>query len=186
LNTGFFYLTPAARRLAREWDRAVADAAAFANWKNDQQALNALVRRGVGGTSAVAAYHGGLLRVPSAADARSLIRVYDGTLFLGLLPCHLFPSGHVFFIQKQNRALGVDPLAVPLTFQNCDQAGKRHRMREAGLWAIDPPSRYDPPGGIFSYTPDLPFELTRHFNASALPACNLLATDNLLSPPTLR
>jgi hypothetical protein len=166
LNTGFFLLTPAARPLAQEWNRTVAGDAAFANWKNDQQALNALVRRGVGETSGAPG---------------NLLRVYGGRLRLGLLPAHLFPSGHVFFIQRQNRALGVPPLAVHLTFQNCDQAGKRHRMREAGLWAIDPSTRYDPPGGLLSYSPDLPRELTRPFNASALPARHMRPTDAVVA-----
>eukprot|EP00962_Isochrysis_galbana_P024351 scaffold7453_cov128-Isochrysis_galbana.AAC.6 len=166
LNTGFFLLTPAARQLAQEWDRAVAGDAAFANWKNDQQAFNALVRRGVGHASGAPG---------------SLLRVHDGQLRLGLLPAHLFPSGHVFFIQRQNRALGVPPLAVHLTFQNCDQAGKRHRMREAGLWVVDPPVRYNPPGGLLSYSPDLPLELTRLFNASALPARNMRPTDRVVA-----
>ena len=109
-----------------------------------------------------------------------MISAFDGTLALGLLPVHLFPSGHVFFIQRQaaclepsssrlfpsphppiprrfpssahistgiplflsslrqSRALGVTPIAVHLTFQNCDQSGKRHRIREAQLWAVDP------------------------------------------------
>jgi hypothetical protein len=52
------------------------------------------------------------------------------------------------------------PYAVHLILQNCDQSGKRHRMREAGLWLLDPPEHYEPEGGLLSYEPDLPAELT--------------------------
>ena len=76
-----------------------------------------------------------------------LIAAFDGSLRLGLLPAHLFPSGHVFFIQRQPRTIRQTPLAVHLTFQNCDQSGKRHRIREALLWDTDPAEHYAPPGG---------------------------------------
>ena len=33
-------------------------------------------------------------------------------------------------------------------------------MREAGLWTVDPPQYYTPPGGLLSYDNDLPDELT--------------------------
>jgi hypothetical protein len=47
LNTGLFVATPAARRLAESWCEVLKSDAAFANWKNDQQTLNELLRRGV-------------------------------------------------------------------------------------------------------------------------------------------
>ena len=166
LNTGFFFMSPVARQLAEAWAAALADDRAFSNWRNDQQALNELVRRGV--------------RITKTMSS-NLIDAYDGKLQLGLLPCHLFPSGHVFFIQRQNRALGVAPLAVHLTFQNCDQAGKRHRMREARIWQVDPPERFDPPGGLISYSPDLPPQLTPLFNASTLPRRNMVASDAIVA-----
>lgn len=34
-----------------------------------------------------------------------------------------------------------------------DTAGKKHRLREAGLWQVDPPEYHDPPGGVLTYTP---------------------------------
>ena len=143
LNTGLFVAHPAARKLAIAWCDALDADGAFSNWKNDQQSLNQLVRRG--------------LRIrPGSA----LMGAFDGTLELGLLPNHLFPSGHVFFLQRALRAAHAPPYAVHLTFQNCDQSGKRHRMREAGLWLLDPPEHYEPEGGLLSYEPDLPAELT--------------------------
>jgi len=153
LNTGLFLATPNASGLARAWCEALDADGAFSNWKNDQQSLNGLVRRG--------------LRMPpppangrsTSASASKLMAAFDGTLRLGLLPNHLFPFGHVFFLQRALRNASA-PLAVHLTFQNCDQSGKRHRMREAGVWIVDPPSYYEPEGGILSYEPDLPAELT--------------------------
>ena len=162
MNTGLFLMTPGALGLARAWCVALDADGAFTNWKNDQQALNQLVRRKL---------------KPMAYDAGVLLSAaFDGTLPLGLLPNHLFPSGHVFFIQRQLRTLhatarntsleptacgliddctGIVPFAVHLTFQNCDQAGKRHRMREAGLWRLDSPEYYHPEGGLLTFSMDL-------------------------------
>ena len=185
LNTGLFVATPAALPLAEEWCDVLKSDAAFANWKNDQQTLNELMRRGVRvatESSSPATTHAPAdATAPSDGLARrraDLISAYAGRLRLGLLPAHLFPSGHVYFLQRQLRRLpGLLPIAVHLTFQNCDQSGKRHRMREARLWAVDPPDYYRPRGGLLSYTPDLPPELTAPFNASLLPARNLRASD---------
>ena len=146
VNTGLFACTPAARALAARWSDALVPSSSFANWRNDQQMMNELLRTGA--------------RPPP--DGYTAL-AFNGTLRLGRLPSHLFPSGHVFFMQRQPHALHVRPYAVHLTFQNCDQSGKRHRMREAGLWLLDPPEYYDPPGGLLSYTPDLPPELTAGF-----------------------
>ena len=46
LNTGLFLMRPSALPLAQAWCAALRSDAAFANWKNDQQSLNELVRRG--------------------------------------------------------------------------------------------------------------------------------------------
>merc|ERR1712138_215436 len=174
MNTGLFLATPAALPLAAAWCDALKSDSAFANWLNDQQALNKLLRRGAWMPPRREA-------VGASPFRHRLIAAFDGSLRLGLLPAHLFPSGHVFFIQRQPRIVRQTPLAVHLTFQNCDQSGKRHRIREARLWAVDPPEYYDPPGGLLSFTPDLPPELTGGFNASLLPSRNLRADDAVLA-----
>ena len=46
MNTGLFLATPAALPLAAAWCDALKSDSAFANWLNDQQALNKLLRRG--------------------------------------------------------------------------------------------------------------------------------------------
>ena len=93
-NTGLFLMRPSCLQLAEAWVKAVASDAAFANWMNDQQGLNKLLLRGVrgggGGSGGVGGGDGG--------DG-GLLRVFDGSLWLGVLPSHLWPSGHVFFIQ---------------------------------------------------------------------------------------
>jgi hypothetical protein len=179
LNTGLFVMTPSARPLAEEWCNGLKSDAAFANWKNDQQTLNQLARRGVRLPTSVAPASRANEKDGGRAD---LIVAFEGRLMLGLLPSHLFPSGHVYFIQRQlRRHRAVVPFAVHLTFQNCDQSGKRHRMREARLWAVDPPEYYHPVNGLLSYTPDLPPDLTAHFNSSALPPRNLRAGDQVVA-----
>ena len=186
LNTGLFVMAPDALPLVEEWCDVLKSDAAFANWKNDQQTLNQLVRRCARMPSIGACVDGPRVaagRAEQAADERAnLIRAFGGQLVLGLLPSHLFPSGHVYFLQRQlRRHHGVVPYAIHLTFQNCDQSGKRHRMREARLWAVDPPEHYRPANGLLSYTPDLPPELTAHFNASVLPARNLRQADDVVA-----
>ena len=233
LNTGLFLATPACLRLAERWCAALKSDDAFANWKNDQQALNELMRIGVrigaarGASSDAVDSIAGMedataVRAHAVHDASALaasmrsrlIRAFEGTLRLGLLPNHLFPSGHVFFIQRAlhkqqpqqpqqprqpqqpqqpqqprplngrgsvDRSAGV-PIAVHLTFQNCDQSGKRHRMREGGLWLLDrPQSHYAPKEGLLSYEPDIPPELLRKFGESKLAPRNLRISDPIVT-----
>ena len=51
---------------------------------------------------------------------------------LGLLPQHLFPSGHVYFIQRLARRVGNLPYAIHLTFQNCDAVRRSTSKSEDG------------------------------------------------------
>ena len=71
LNTGLFLMRPSALPLAQAWCAALRSDAAFANWKNDQQSLNELVRRGA--------------TLPPSSPYNSsshaqLISVYEGSL----------------------------------------------------------------------------------------------------------
>jgi hypothetical protein len=72
-----------------------------------------------------------------------------------VLPIAYFASGHVFFTQRLHDTLGVRPYAVHATFQFSGTPGKRHRMREAGLWLEDT-KYYHPPGGFLLYEPKIP------------------------------
>jgi hypothetical protein len=70
---------------------------------------------------------------------------------LGTLPLRAFTGGHTYFMQsvkdREGHALPrASPLTVHFTFQYSDTPdfphGKRQRAREAGLWAVDPPSYF--------------------------------------------
>ena len=45
-----------------------------------------------------------------------------------------FASGHTFFVQQLAARMGLEPYVVHATFQFSGTPGKRHRMREQGLW----------------------------------------------------
>lgn len=105
----------------------------------DQNAFNDLFRRGAG-----------------AELADRLFKAYDGRLKMGILPVATFASGHTFFVQHMADKLGQQPYVVHATFQFSGTHGKRHRLREALLWDVDPPAYYDPPGGLLTYAPDVP------------------------------
>ena len=76
-----------------------------------------------------------------------------------------FASGHTFFVQRLYERVKQQPYVVHATFQFSGTHGKRHRMREAMLWDVDPPEYYDPPGGFLTFRADVPAAL---LNASAL------------------
>lgn len=54
---------------------------------------------------------------------------------------------------------------VHATFQFSGTDGKRHRMREAMLWDVDPPEYYDPPGGFLAFDADVPQALLDSSNS---------------------
>ena len=76
-----------------------------------------------------------------------------------------FASGHTYFVQRLYERVKQQPYVVHATFQFSGTHGKRHRMREAMLWDVDPPEYYDPPGGFLTFRADVPAAL---LNASAL------------------
>lgn len=104
----------------------------------------------------------------------------NGTALLGVLPVADYASGHTFFVQRlaergSGEAAGLlaaaagggdaarapppppppHPTVVHATFQFSGTPGKRHRLRERRLWAVDPPEYYDPPGGLLALDLDL-------------------------------
>ena len=64
-----------------------------------------------------------------------LCRGHDASIMMGILPVATFCSGHTFFVQQMAAALGLEPYVVHATFQFSGTPGKRHRMREALMWA---------------------------------------------------
>ena len=67
-------------------------------------------------------------------------------LIIGTLPFLHFASGHTFFTQSLQERNGFLPACVHTTFQFGDTAeftwGKRSRLRERRLWAVDEPSYF--------------------------------------------
>jgi len=64
---------------------------------------------------------------------------------LAPLPARHFCSGHLYWEQQSMEAHNCS--SVHTTFVEGGNPGKLWRLKEAGLWRIDPPSHYDPPGG---------------------------------------
>ena len=68
-----------------------------------------------------------------------LVLCPKGKLKLGILPVATFASGHTFFVQRMYEKLEQQAYVVHATFQFSGTHGKRHRLREALLWDVDPP-----------------------------------------------
>ena len=94
-----------------------------------------------------------------------LFPAFDRSLLFGILPVDLFASGHAFFVQRLPERTGAGvglfdgrggassgssspsppppppspsgPFVVHATFQFSGDEGKRHRLRERYLWAVD-------------------------------------------------
>ena len=57
--------------------------------------------------------------------------------------------------------MGWKPYSIHTTFQYGGAPGKRHRLREAGVW-VDPPKYYEPQGGVLAMAPlDVPAALIK-------------------------
>jgi len=74
---------------------------------------------------------------PVMADTGQGLRVA-----MGVLPMQRFCNGHVFFINRLAWRFGLRPVAVHATYQYADEKvysyGKRHRLRQAQGWHMDP------------------------------------------------
>ena len=72
------------------------------------------------------------------------------SLSIATLPFLYFASGHTFFTQSLQERLGFLPVCVHTTFQFGDTAeftwGKRSRLREKNLWAVDDDGYYSRKG----------------------------------------
>ena len=97
----------------------------------------------------------------TASRPDGLFPAYDNSLLFGILPVDLFASGHTFFVQRLPERTGAGvglfdsgggesgggggggdsspsgPFVVHATFQFSGDEGKRHRLRERYLWAVD-------------------------------------------------
>jgi hypothetical protein len=80
------------------------------------------------------------------AHRKKYFKAWDKTLITGILPVAYFCSGHVYYVQKLHKELGVKPFAAHGTFVLSQVHGKLNRMREALLWTMDPPEYYKAEG----------------------------------------
>ncbi|PSC76658.1 glycosyltransferase family 77 [Micractinium conductrix] len=141
LNTGLFAArnTPRARAFLEAWADMLTDSKqerdADARGVDDQLALNLLFQSGAS-TPSVA-----------AQDDPRILLMWNATLRVQVLPVALFSGGHVAFIQQTPWKHGIQPICIHLTFQRWWEAGKVSRMREHGLWHLDPPEYYGHGGG---------------------------------------
>ena len=72
----------------------------------------------------------------------------DGTIKLGVLPLNRYLNGHTFFVQHVHTLPdALPPLSVHMTYQFAEGSkfahGKRQRLRQAGLWLVDPDSYFN-------------------------------------------
>eukprot|EP00756_Hemistasia_phaeocysticola_P043465 Hpha_TRINITY_DN17041_c0_g1::TRINITY_DN17041_c0_g1_i1::g.166553::m.166553/K20784/XEG113; arabinosyltransferase len=151
LNTGFFWMkaNDATRRAVGDWVGVMKDDEFWTSWRNDQTGFNQVMRKG-------------LVR----DDGSDIVLAAGGTVRLGILPVHLFCSGHTFFVQRLPERFNVQAYAVHVTFVNCDSPGKRHRLREEGLWLVDGPEYKVPESGLLVYDSEVPKEMREGFAAT--------------------
>ncbi|DBA91286.1 TPA: hypothetical protein ACH3X2_004051 [Trebouxia sp. C0005] len=83
------------------------------------------------------------LLLPALSSSR-LVRGFNDSVSVGVLPLSLFPSGHVYFTQKLHEKTQTRPCIVHATY--AEGMLKRHRLREAQLWLSDAADYYTPAG----------------------------------------
>lgn len=172
-NSGILLIRPTAagRRFAAAWHRNVdrpPRGSRFERLTSDQQVLNNMLRRERRWPGVTGRRHEQVMT--------ELHPDWDGNLTLGALPLPLFANGHGYFVQRAHLSLGIPPFAVHATYSldRHDGASKRQRFREAGLWAVDPPSFFQ--GRYLALNASLPPQVAAAlsaFEARAQPAHNI-------------
>jgi arabinosyltransferase len=149
-NIGVMLWRATAHPVAVAWrDALLAEPGAW-----DQDVFNDLLTAGGdvnGSSSTSSAANNGLFRAFGRAAPNAAASL------AGVLPVDAFASGHTFFIQRLAERTGagtgaapITPFVVHTTFQFSGSAGKRHRLRERWLWAVDGPDHYAPAGGLLT------------------------------------
>ena len=72
----------------------------------------------------------------------------EGKITLGVLPLSRYLNGHTYFVQHVHTLPSAPPaFSVHMTYQFAEGSkfayGKRQRLRQAGLWLVDPDSYYN-------------------------------------------
>lgn len=133
LNIGIILIRPSGIHFTQAW---LDDVLRRNVW--DQQSFNELARKDL----------------KPVQGSTSLARIHNDTLTLGVLPVAYFCNGHTYFIQRAPERLHIEPYAVHATFQYSGTPGKKHRLREQGLF-VDPPEYYSANDRYISFDLDV-------------------------------
>ncbi|PRW61069.1 hypothetical protein C2E21_0568 [Chlorella sorokiniana] len=106
-----------------------------------------------------------LMRTPDQREElkeeRGLWRVWNKRIVIGIIPPSQFLSAHTLHLQRYDQARlvkGVPAYAVHMTWTYKSHPGKRARLRDMGLWVVDPPEFFQ--GSFVTVdlfgTPELP------------------------------
>ena len=142
-NIGYMFFRKSAMPLVEEWRRVIREQPKT-RW--DQGEFNRLAR-----------YQWKPHETKGLSDPR-LFWSYKQVVIGGVLPLSLFCGGHNYFVGQFAQRMGWKPYSIHTTYQYAAAAGKRHRLREAGVW-IDPPEYYDLPEGLLSFALEVPREM---------------------------
>ena len=145
-NIGYMFFRKSAMPLVEEWRRVIREQPKT-RW--DQGEFNRLAR-----------YQWKPHETKGLSDPR-LFWSYKQVVIGGVLPLSLFCGGHNYFVGQFAQRMGWKPYSIHTTFQYGGAPGKRHRLREAGVW-VDPPKYYEPQGGVLAMAPlDVPEALIK-------------------------
>ena len=167
LNTGLVFMRSTAEVLdfVARWRETIASAKELRI--RDQAAFNMLLKQ---------------RRLQKIAGGHRLYTASNGpgTLNLGVLPLARFLNGHTYFVQHAHTLPNAaTPLVVHMTYQFAEGAkfayGKRQRLRQAGLWLVDPDEYYNgryvtvssegatlPPSSLPPFTTTSKYAISRH------------------------
>jgi arabinosyltransferase len=123
-NIGYMFFRKSALPLVQAWRRTIATNPR-GRW--DQGEFNALARPQSGDPGRASA---------PLSDPR-LFRTFGGRVVGGVLPVALFCGGHHYFVSQLPQRSHLRPYSIHTTFQYGGAPGKRHRLREAGVWVDD-------------------------------------------------
>ena len=156
-NIGLIYFRSSAD-VVQYFRDVLADLARKPRW--DQDVFNDFLRRGMF-DEGVALYpkHRAEQYAGHREEGRYYLMAYDRKLSLGVLPVSQFCNGNTFFAKKVWRQVRVLPYVVHVTFTESGRVGKRHRLREAKLFADA--AAYYRAGDFLVYDVRLPEALTQ-------------------------
>ncbi|PSC75627.1 Histone H2A [Micractinium conductrix] len=81
--------------------------------------------------------------MPLPPPDQYIYRVWHGRITMAAIPVSIFESGHTLFLQQLHKTKRVEPYNVHATWTYGGLPGKRARLRDLGLWAVDPPAYYE-------------------------------------------